>query len=279
MKYVLTLLGGLVLGGALVYLLFVGAPGARQLPPGDPVAAPDPSGPPPGTALVTLNEPFFNTLLTTIFRDLGAPAFPLQLGASQRIGGDSLAPPQNQEVAFHGNAPQGVRFIDAQGGGCPNEIRLAEEGSGVRTGVRFVDGKIMVPIAFNGSYSVFGQCANFRGWAQANFQLIFNAEQQTLYGRINVEGVNLEGVAPFVGGFITPLVQNAINQRVGDIEVLRAQQLTLAVPVATTGGTLRARVSDVRAEIADSLRLFITYNFNGERSGGAQSPVASPPQS
>lgn len=278
MKYLLTLLGGLILGGALVYLLFVGAPGARQLPPGDPVAAPDASGPPPGTALVTLNEPFFNTLLTTIFRDLGAPAFPLQLGALQSIGDDSLAP-RNEEVAFRRSAPGEIRFINAQDGGCPNEIRLAEEGSGVRTGVRFVDGKIMVPIAFNGSYSVLGQCANFRGWAQANFQLIFNAEQQTLYGRINVEGVNLEGVAPFVGGLITPLVQNAINQRVGDIEVLRAQQLTLAVPVATTGGTLRARVSDVRAEIVDSLRLFITYNFNGERGGGAQSPVASPPQS
>ncbi len=263
MKYILTLLGGLLVGGALVYFLFVGTPGARGLPPGEMVAAPDPSGPPPGTAQVILTEPFFNTLVGTIFRDLGAPTFPLQLSAVN--SGDMHAPPLRLRR-------DGVQFINAQGG-CPNEIRLAEEGSNVRTAVRFVDGKVMVPLAFSGTYNAFGQCLNFRGWAQTRFDLLFNREGQTLYGRVNVEGVNLEGVNPLLGGLVTPLVQNVINQRVGDIEILRAQQLTLAVPVAMTGGNLRAQVSDVRAEITDVIRLFITYNFNGERGGASQSPT------
>ncbi len=237
------------------------------MPMGEPVAAPDPSGPPPGTAQVTLNEGFFNTLVGTIFRDLGAPTFPLQLGAQHDA-------PALQETV------DGVQFVNAQGG-CANEIRLLEEGANVRTAVRFVDGKVMVPIAFTGTYSTFGQCFEFRGWAQARFDLQFSRERQTLYGRINVEGVNLDGVNPLISGFVTPLVQNVINERVGDIEILRAQQLTLAVPIAMTGGNLRAEVSDVRAEITNEIRLFITYNFNGQRGSGSGQPPASqsPPQS
>jgi hypothetical protein len=281
MKYILTLLGGIVVGGLLVYFLFAGAPGARGLPPGERVAAPDPGGPPPTTAQVTLTEPFFNALVGTIFRDLGAPTFPLQLAAVGRT--ESVAPPsfRSEDVAFHESLARrgqrnngGAQFINAQAG-CANEIRLMEEGAGVRTSVRFVDGKVMVPIAFSGTYS-FGQCWNFRGWAQARFDLYFNRERQTLYGRINVEGVNLEGVNPLVSGFVTPLVQNVINQRVGDIEIMRSQQLALAVPVAMTGGNLRAQVTDVRAEITDTIRLFITYNFNGER-GNSQN--TAPPRS
>ena len=274
MKYILTLLGGIVLGGLIVYFLFAGAPGARGLPPGERVAAPDPGGPPPTTAQVTLTEPFFNAVVGTIFRDLGAPTFPLQLAGAN--GMESVAPPfQSEDVAFRESfahrRDNNAQFINAQGG-CANEIRLMEEGAGVRTSVRFVDGKIMVPIAFSGTYS-FGQCWNFSGWAQARFDLYFNRERQTLYGRINVEGVNLEGVNPLVSGFVTPLVQNVINQRVGDIEIMRSQQLALAVPVATTGGNLRAQVTDVRAEITDTIRLFITYNFNGERgAAGSQTP-------
>lgn len=274
MKYILTLLGGLIIGGALVYFFFVGAPGARGLPPGELVAAPDASGSPPTTAQVTLTEPFFNSLIGTIFRDLGAPTFPLQLAATQPTGNDALRGEEislrrNESLMRRQSATDGAQFIQTQGG-CANEIRLAEENAGVRTSVRFIDGKIMAPIAFSGTYNAFGQCFNLRGWAQTRFDLLFNRERQTLYGRINVEGVNLEGVNPLVSGFVTPLVQNVINQRVGDIEILRAQQLALSVPVATTGGNLRAQVSDVRAEITDAIRLFITYNFSGERGGGSQ---------
>src|SRR5215210_2306257 len=80
MKFILTLLLGVLLGGAGAYFLFVGTPKTGTLK-GEPVRAPDPSGPPPGTAVVELDEQFFGALLDSLFRDLNKPAFPPQAAA------------------------------------------------------------------------------------------------------------------------------------------------------------------------------------------------------
>jgi hypothetical protein len=251
MKYVLTLLGGIVLG-ALIVLFFLGAPRGKTMP-GVPVGPPDPNAPPAGgTALVTLDEKFFESLLGTIFRDMGGPSFRLS----------SM------------DAPAGSpRFLQAalQGGGCADVVVLAPEGSGTRTGVRFTGGKVIAPLAFSGSYSALGICLNFKGSAQASVQLYFDQGKQTVYGKVNVETVNLEGVPPGASGIVTLFVQRAINERVNPLEVLRAPQLALNVPVEATGGMLKAQVKDVRAEVLDgSLRMHITYDFSGVR--GQQPP-------
>src|SRR5215210_8620015 len=81
MKFILTLLLGVLLGGAAAYFLFVGAPRVGGTLKGQPVRAPDPSGPPPGTAVVELDEQFFGALLDSLFRDLNKPAFPPQAAA------------------------------------------------------------------------------------------------------------------------------------------------------------------------------------------------------
>ena len=249
MRYILTLLGGLVLGGALVFFLFVGAPRAKPLP-GSPVKPPEPGGDPPGTALVTLDEKFFDTLLGTIFRDLGAPTFPLQFTSLRDE-------PQGAEV---------FRRAVFQGG-CADAVVIAPQDSNVKTGVRLTEGKIMAPLAFSGSYNAFGSCINFKGWAQANVELRFDQAQQTVYGQITVEGVNLEGTSPIVGGIVTPLVQRAINERVNPLEIMRSSQLTLAVPVKASNGTLKAQVKDVRAEVKEGLlNLHITYDFTAQKN-------------
>src|SRR5215212_1412568 len=80
MKFVLALVLGLLVGGAGAYFLFVGAPRA-QLVKGEKVRAPEQGAPAPGTAVVELDEQFFNALLASIFKDLGKPAFPLQAGS------------------------------------------------------------------------------------------------------------------------------------------------------------------------------------------------------
>lgn len=249
MRYFLTLVGGVILGAVLVFIFFTGAPRAKPLP-GSPIKAPEQGGPPPGTAIVTLDERFFDAVLGAIFRDMNAPAFPLQLTSLN-------APAMDERAVFRAIAFQG---------GCENKVTLVAEGSGVKSGVRFTGGKVMAPLAFTGSYSVFGNCINFKGWAQANMQLSFDREKQTVYGQINVEGVNLEGAPPMVGGIITPLVQGTINQRVNPLEILRAPQLALAVPVQASNGTLNARVTDVRTEVAEgNMRLHITYEFQAQR--------------
>jgi hypothetical protein len=251
MRYILILLLGLLLGGGAVFYFLVGAPRARSLP-GIPIRAPDQGGDPPGTAVVSLDEKFFDAVLSAIFRDLQPPTFPLQLA--------SLESPQSE-------GPMQFRYAMFQGD-CNDQVVLLPEGSGIVSGVRFVDGNIVTPLAFTGSYNapILG-CLRFKGWARANVQLSFDQPKQTVYGRINVEGVTLEGVQPGANSAVTALVQNAINQRVNPLEVLRAQQLTLAVPVQASNGTLKAQVKDVRSEVKDgTLRLHISYEFSGVKN-------------
>ncbi len=240
---------GLIIGGGLVFYLFAGAPRAAQLP-GNPIQTPDPNGSPAGTASVVLNQQFFDTVLTTIFRDMNAPAFPLNLTGKNDID----ETPQPQYAAFQ------------SGGTCDGKITLQPQGSNVTTGIRLENGKITAPLAFTGSTSILGQCINFAGWAQANFALRYDAEQQTVFGQINVETVNLDGVSPLVSGLVTPLVQNTINQKVNPIVILRGQQIALNLPIAATNGTLKANVKDVRAEIKENaLNLYVTYDFAGTK--------------
>lgn len=261
MKYLLTLLVGIVAGGALVYFLFVGAPRAGELP-GEPVRPPAPGGPPAGTAVLELDEQFFNEILSTIFNELGQPSF--QLSGAAR-GADE------------GSSFPGVSFLKAQGeaqGGCQNQVMVLPSTNGVQTTVRLVNGQVVAPLAFNGTYGapIIG-CQNFRGTAQAGINFSFDQQSQTLYGQLNVEGVNLEGMSPLLSGPVTAFVQNVLNQRVNPMTIMRGEQIALAVPVQATGGTLRARATSINSEVNEGrLRLFITYDFNGVKNGAQPPP-------
>jgi hypothetical protein len=234
MKFILTLLLGVLVGGAAAYFVFVGAPHAR-LAKGEPVRAPDASGgTPPGTAVVELDEQFFGALLSSIFRDLNKPAFPPQSGA-----------------------------------GCQNQVVIEPSAGDVQTGVLMRDGRVVVPIAFSGAYNLpLVGCQNLRGTAEANLDFRFAADEQTLYGQLNVAGVNLEGMSPLLGGPVTAFVQGAINQRVNPLVLMRGQQLTMNIPVQAAGGTLKAQAREVREEAKDGkLRLYVTYDFHGVKGG------------
>ena len=232
MRYILTLLLGVLLGGAAAYFLFVGTPRTGTLK-GQPVRAPDAGGPPPGTAVVELDEQFFGALLDSIFRDLNKPAFP-----------------------------------PAAGEGCQNQVVIEPNAGDVKTGVLMREGKVIVPLAFSGTYNLLGNCQNLTGTAEAGLDFRFAPEEQTLYGQLNVAGVNLEGMSPVLSGFVTAFVQGAINQRVNPLVLLRGQQLTLAVPVQAAGGTLRAQARQVSQEAKDGkLRLYVTYDFRGTKGG------------
>ena len=264
MKYILLLLVGALLGAALTFYIFVGAPRMKQAQTGAPLQAPDAAGDPPGTAVLTLDEKFFDTLLGTIFRDLNAPAFRL------------AAMPK--EMPFAASQPN-VFFVQTQegGGGCTNQVVLAQEGSGARTGVSLKNGQIVAPLAFSGSYNVFGNCMNFRGAAESNITLYFKAEEQTLYGQITIASVNLDNISPLASPLVTSFVQTAINQKVNPLVLMRGAQLSLNVPVQASNGTLKAQARDVRSEVKDgALRLHVTYDFSGARAAGS---APAPPQS
>lgn len=252
-KYIIFLLGailGLVLGGLSILYFFGGAPRAEKLP-GEPIKPPEASGSPAGTATIVLNQQFFDTILGTIFRDMNAPAFPL--GSNRN--------PLQKEIW----QPSFAAFQQPEGG-CDSKITLKQEGSGVTTGVRLENGKLYAPLAFSGSKYLLGNCMPFSGWAQANLNLNFDEAQQTVFGQIEVETVNLDGISPVIGGVVTPFVQSTLNQRVNPITILRGQQLALNLPIAASGGTLAAKVKDVRSEIKDNaINLYVTYDFAGTK--------------
>lgn len=251
LTFVLGTIAGLIIGGAVTFYFFVGVPQAAAPPPGRPIQPPDAGGVQPGTASVVLNQQFFDTVLGTIFRDMNAPAFPLQIGRTGEP--ESILKPT--KIAFQ-----------QPGAGCDGKIVLKPEGSGVKTEVRLENGRIIAPLAFSGSTSVIGQCIQFSGWAQANLALRFDETQQTVFGQLNVETVNLDGLSPVISGLVTPVVQNVLNSRVNPIVILRGQQIALSLPISATDGTLSARVKDVRSDIKEgALSLYITYDFQGTK--------------
>jgi len=249
--FILGAIIGALIGAGVIFYFLGGVPSATlKPPPGNPIQAPDPNGNPPGTAAVVLDQQFFDTVLTTIFRDMNAPAFPLTLT------GQNL----NQTTSGYKN----VAFFQNE---CDGKIFLLPEGSGVKTSVRLENNRINAPLAFRGSTTIFGTCYQFSGWAQASLNLRYDSEQQTVFGQIEVETVNLDGVTPLVSGIIARFVQASLNQRVNPIVILRGQQIAVSLPIAATDGTLNTKVKEVRADIKENaLSLYINFEFSGTRA-------------
>ena len=245
MKYVLSLILGILLGGGAA-IFFLGTPPAKSAP-GQVIKPPDQSGNQPGAVVISLEQSLIDAVLATTFSGLGTPTF--QLGQAR-------------------NDEQRIEQALFQGG-CTNTITLLAEGSGVKTGVEFRNGNIYAPMAFTGSYNLAGSCMQFKGWAQNKIKLSFDQNKQTVYGYVDVEGVNLEGVNPVANTFVTVFVQGAINQKVNPLILVSEPQLSLQIPVKASNGAVKARAKDVRAEVLDgSLKLYLTYEFSGVKDQG-----------
>lgn len=186
---------------------------------------------PAGEVLVVLNEEMLNALLDAIVSQPNPPKFPLSKGSP----GDKA---------------------------CASEVMPMRESDGRRTGVRFVDGRIAAQIAFRGTYEApLVGCLRFEGSADSVLSLAFDQSRQALTARIAVRDVQLRNVPPMLGGGITGLVQDGIDQRLNPIVILRAEQLGAQVP-ASEGGNLRLRAREIRHEIVGrELRLRIFYEI------------------
>jgi len=245
MRYAVILLLGILLGGGTA-VYFLGTPPAKSAP-GQAIKPPDQNGNQPGAVVISLEQSFIDAVLATTFNGLGTPTF--QLGQAQ-------------------NREERIEHALFQGG-CTNTITLLPEGSGVKTGVQFRNGSVYAPMAFTGSYNLAGSCMQFKGWAQNKIRLSFDQAKQTVYGFVDVEGVNLEGMNPIANNFITVFVQGAINQKVNPLVLVSEPQLSLQIPVKASNGEVKARAKDVRAEVLDgSLKLYLTYEFTGVKSQG-----------
>ena len=207
---------------------------------------------PPAEAIVTLNEQFLNSLLDAVFTNLRAPSFPLSLSKT-----DAESAPSSQPVESNALAPS--KRINQ----CASQVILEREIGGVKTAVRFENGRITAPLAFTGTYNtgLLG-CLRFQGWADTVINLEFRRDRQTLTAHVDVVDIHLNGIPQLASGMVVQMVQNAIDQRINPIEILRADQLTTRLPISAAGGALRLRAKDLRPEIIPgAVRLHIIYEF------------------
>ena len=211
----------------------------------------------PAEVTVTLNEQFFNSLLEVIFTRLKAPSFPLSIakgGAERRLPAWAAREEPGTRLTAHANLGPGA---------CDSVVKLEREMNGVKTAVRFEQGRVVAPLAFTGSYSVaLIGCINFQGWADTVINLDFDRQRQVLSARVTVVDIHLSNIPSLASGAVVGLVQNSIDRRINPVEVLQATQLSTRVSIAGSGGALRLRATEIRPEVVPgALSLHIFYEF------------------
>ena len=178
---------------------------------------------------ISLNEAFFDALLDSVFQNFDPPEFPITERATS---------------------------------GCKESIKILREMNGVRTAVRFRDGKIYVPLAFSGNYSPpFVGCLEFAGWAETNIDLEFDQNGQRLIGRARVLNVSLNGSGGVGGTFIAKLIQSSIDKKLNPIEILNLDKISFGIPIQKTGN-IRMKAVGLKPEIgAGVLNVRVTYDL------------------
>lgn len=210
---------------------------------------------------ISLNEQFFDALLDAVFTNLKPPSFPLAgaIPKSEMSG----APSGYLKSSFVADETANDKLQIANSPVCDETIRLQREIDGVKTAVRFRDGKIYAPLAFAGSYNPpFVGCVDFQGYAETNVELEFDKEKQVLIGRARVLNVRLSGTNGVGSAFVTKLVQSAIDKKINPIQILQADKLGFTIPIENAGGALKMRATNVRTEIVSgALNVYIAYEF------------------
>jgi hypothetical protein len=215
------------------------------------------AAPPSAEVTVTLNEQFFNSLLDVIFTRLKAPSFPLSLSR--------VEPQKNGLAPAEGEAPVlSLSHGNSMADRCESVVVLERERGGVKTAVRFENGKVAAPLAFKGSYSVaLIGCINFEGWADTVINLDFDRQRQVLSARVTVTNIELSNIPSLASGVVIKLVQDSIDRRINPIEILQAAQISTRIPITGSGGALRMRATEIRPEVVPgALSLHIFYEFS-----------------
>jgi hypothetical protein len=184
-------------------------------------------------ATITVNEQFLNSFLTAIFDNLNEPSMPLTIGGAQST---------------------------AQ---CASEIRLKREADGMRTAVRFEEGRIIGPLAFAGAYnaSLMG-CVQFSGWADSEVVLSYDSARRALVARFQLRNIHLNNTPTVLNGPLLSMVQGTIDRRYNPVELFTLEKLSTRVEIAPAGGALQVRAKEIRPEITSSaLTLHIIYEF------------------
>lgn len=196
---------------------------------------------------ISLGEQFFDTLLDAIYQN----SAPIEFSIASNPADNN---PQR--------SPKVSAFVPANRAACREAIQLLRENNGVRTAVRFRDGKIYAPLAFSGNYNPpFVGCVAFSGYAETNIELEFDQDSQRLIARVKVLNVSLNGAGGVGGDVIAKLVQSSIDKKINPIEIFRMDKISFMLPIQN-GANLRMKATGVRHQIENGrLKIHIAYEF------------------
>lgn len=199
---------------------------------------------------IGLSEHFFDTVIDALFQNGEPPEF--SIGSTSR-----------SETPTFANASFSSENTYSSPANCRESIRLSREIDGVRSAVRFRDGKILAPMAFNGSYNppLVG-CVDFSGWANSEITLRFDQENQRLVAEAKVQKVTLSGTGGIGSDLIGRMVQNSIDRKINPIEILKLDKVSFMLPVQNSGN-LKMKAVGVKPEIVNGVLVVrIEYEFS-----------------
>jgi len=204
---------------------------------------------------LTVGEQFFDGLLDATFRYYEPPEFTI---AGNTYGDDKESATAANGFSFLSyGGPRSAEAADPCG-----RLKILRESSGIRTAIRFRDGKIVVPLAFSGNYAPpFVGCVEFSGYAESVVDLEFDQTSQRLIGYVRVQNVNLDGTGGLGGTLIAKMLQGSIDKKFNPIEVLSLDKLTFGLPIPNTG-RITMKAVGVRPEItAGAMAIHVDYEF------------------
>lgn len=224
---------------------------------------------------ISLDEQFFEALLEAVFNNLDEPKVQLSLSkyefrnlnrAKNSPGGyGSESSTDFVTAAFEGRGEELFGESEVSGSrstACDETVRLKREMDGVRTSVKFRQGKIYSPIAFEGNYNppLIG-CIGFSGWAETQIDLVFDKATNALVANAKVLNVNLSGTNGVGGSLVSRLLQRAIDRKMNPFKIIDLNRLSFTVPVQDSG-KLRMEAIGIRHEVLDrKLDVYLKYEF------------------
>lgn len=212
---------------------------------------------------INLDEAFFDALLDSVYQNFDPPEFTVgqKFGRENRTSDDVQGLrepiPAFSFANYYRPIPNGFRSP-----ACNETVKILREMNGVRTAIRMREGKILVPLAFSGSYAPpFVGCVDFAGVAEANIDLEFDREGQRLIGRAHVLNVNLNGTGGLGGSIIAKMLQGSIDKKLNPIEILTLDKVSFIIPIQNAG-KIRMKAVAVTPEVLNgSISVRITYDF------------------
>lgn len=145
---------------------------------------------------------------------------------------------------------------------CKESVVLLREMNGVKSGVRFREGKIIVPLAFRGNYRppVIG-CVDLAGTAEAVVEPEFDVQNQRVVAKAKLTNVSLNGTGGIGSGLMAKLVQSSVDERINPVELIRLEKLSFLFPIQNTG-TLKLNAVGFRYTVQNgSVTFYVPYEF------------------